>query len=100
MSDNRDVEALIAYRKLAAMGITTMRQAMLLIAINYQDTITTSELAKAIGIARPNTGQLAAQLKEKGLLGWTEERQDRGKHKRFYFLTPKGKQAVELAKMP
>lgn len=100
MSDKRDLEAIIAYRKLATMGITTIRQAMLLIAINYQDTITTLELGRTIGIARPNAGQLAAQLQEKGLLGWTEERQARGKHKRVYFLTPKGKEAVELAKMP
>ena len=75
-----------------------MRQAMVLLVISYQDTITTGEIAKAIGSARPNAGQLASQLKEKGLIEWTSSTENRGRYTRNYFLTQKGKQAVELAR--
>lgn len=93
----KDFESIVAFRKLSALGVTTLRQAMVLLVISYQDTITTGEMAKAIGSARPNAGQLASQLKEKGLIKWTSSIEKR-RYKRVYFLTQKGKLAVELAR--
>lgn len=93
-----DIARITAYRKMRNMGVNTVRQAITLLAINYQSSITTTDLSRVVGSSRASTNQLTVQLKEKGLIDWTSKNQGRGKHGRVYFLTPKGKDAIEQAR--
>ena len=98
MSNQKDIERITAYRKMSLMGVSTIRQAVTLLAINYQPMMRTSELAKVIGSQRANAGVLAQQLKEKGLIDWTYDNVGRGHDRRIYHLTERGKEAIEEAR--
>lgn len=87
-----------AYRKMKAMGVSTISQAIALLAINYQDDITTVELAKVIGTTRSSTSELCKQLRAKSLIGWTQRQVSKRNHTRHYHLTTKGKDAVEFGR--
>ena len=98
-----DVERMTAYRKLQALKVTTIRQAIALLAINYQAGISTVELAKVINTNRQSASELAKQLKLKGLIDWhisdLDQRQvGRRKDSRVYYLTQQGQQAIEQAR--
>lgn len=94
----KDIERITAYRKMKAMGVSTINQAVVLLAINYQDDIMTVDLAKVIGTTRGSTSELCKQLRAKGLIGWTQRQVSKRNNTRHYHLTPKGKDAVEFGR--
>ena len=98
-----DVDKIVAFRKMQSLGVNTLRQAVALLAINYQDRIGSIELAKVIGSNREHATALCKQLVLKGLLDWHYS--DHGgkirstrKDSRVYYLTSKGKRVIEQAR--
>jgi len=98
-----DVDKIVAFRKMQSLGVNTLRQAVALLAINYQDRIGSIELAKVIGSNRAHASALCKQLVLKGLLDWHYA--DHGgkirntrKDSRVYYLTSKGKRVIEQAR--
>ena len=95
MSQN-EVERITAYRKLKMMGVTTINQAVLLLAANYQNGISFTELSKILGTPRSNVREMALKLKDKKLLTWDYKKNHCGPA--MVYITKRGKYAVEQAR--
>lgn len=99
-ADQTALDKIVANRKMLTMGVTTIRQGIMLLAIHYQRYITTPELAKVVGSPRPTVSTAAKQLHEKGLIDWeygTRGRAVKGRkiNSRLYYLTSKGERAIK-----
>jgi len=92
----KDIERITAFQMLTTVGITTIRQAVDLLAVNFQPGITSNDLAKILRINRTSTCVLCGQLEEKGLMTWETRENAPRRHARFYSLTEAGKEIIKL----
>lgn len=93
MIEKQDIHKITTFRKIQNLGASTFRQLIALFAIEYDPTITTTELAKVVGSNRSSASELCQRLKKNGLVTWEHAR--RGRSSRRYNITPAGFKIIE-----
>lgn len=95
MTKQEHIDRLTIGRKLQDFGVTTLRQSMALVALDYSPRITVTEMSKAINTkSRASCRQLLVQLKDKGLVLF--QSRESGHKGTIFSLTAKGAKAVDL----
>nr|BAR33190.1 hypothetical protein [uncultured Mediterranean phage uvMED] len=89
------VAKLTAIRRVIDAGVTTKRQEMALLAIDFDPRIKTTELAKILNTTRSNIRALMVQLSEKGLVILQHEGGKRGTATCRYSLTHKAQDILD-----
>ena len=89
------VAKLTAIRRVIDAGITTKRQEMSLLAIDFDPRIKTTELAKILNTTRSSVRALMIQLAEKGLVILQHEGGKRGTNTCRYSLTHKSQDILD-----
>ena len=89
------VAKLTALRRVIDAGVTTKRQEMALLAIDFDPRIKTTELAKILNTTRSNIRALMVQLAGKGLVIIQHENGKRGTATCRYSLTHKAQDILD-----
>ena len=89
------VAKLTAIRRVIDAGVTTKRQEMSLLAIDFDPRIKTTELAKILNTTRSSVRALMIQLAEKGLVILQHEGGKRGTNTCRYSLTHKAQDILD-----
>jgi len=95
MMKTSHIAKLSSIRRLINAGLTTKRQEMALLAIDFDPRIKTTELAKTLKTTRSNVRSLMVQLAQKGLVILQHEGGKRGTATCRYSLTHKAQDILD-----
>jgi len=95
MMKTSHIAKLTAIRRVLDAGLTTKRQEMALLALDFDPRITTTELGKTLKTTRSNVRALMVQMKQKGLVILQHKDGKRGRDTARYSLTPKGNEILD-----
>ena len=89
------IAKLTSIRRLIDAGLTTKRQEMALLAIDFDPRIKTTELAKTLKTTRSSVRELMLQLAQKGFVILQHEGGKRGRNTARYALTHKAQDMLD-----
>ena len=95
MMKTSHIAKLTALRRVIDAGVTTKRQEMALLSLDFDPRITTTELAKTLKTTRSNVRALMVQMKDKGLVILQHKDGNRGRNTARYSLTHKAQDILD-----